>query len=452
MTLAVFELRRMARNPLIWAAVVVAVAVEGLRASSWWPDLTFVTLRAVTASTLVAGAVLVAANLAAGRDGRGGLPESLGALPGRASARTRAVLLAAPVAGALAAAAVIVPLVGYALLRGPAAGTFDGWEALNGLALAALAATLGAALARWTPWPFTPLLVIFGFAFMIIVNARGEYGGWALPWVATHDVTLGPRPSAAHLTYLVALALAAGAVAVLRHGPRPIPAVLAAVSLAVAVPVAAGADHLPKPAPVGCQDRDGLTFCPRPGYQPWVARWAAALRPITSVVPPGALARVPELRQDLNGTLPQVWRTGVSETGPAGVVAHGAAGLEPGPVCGQARTVVALWLTGRVAGLAESAPRNWGPPPDEIRPGEGWHVYPLTEDGRSAVVPGRLHGAVYGDADLVNARALLRDPAAAERVRAHWAVLTDPATTTVRAAPLLGIEAVTDSRACGEPA
>ncbi|WP_030457205.1 hypothetical protein [Herbidospora cretacea] len=109
MTLTLFELRRMARNPLIWAAVVVALAVEGVRAAPWWPDLTFVTLRAVTASTLVAGAVLVVANLAAGRDRRGGLPETLGALPGRAPARTRAVLLAAPLAGALAAAVVIVP-------------------------------------------------------------------------------------------------------------------------------------------------------------------------------------------------------------------------------------------------------------------------------------------------------------------------------------------------------
>ncbi|WP_062355419.1 hypothetical protein [Herbidospora yilanensis] len=448
MTLTVFELRRMLRNPLIWAAAVLAIALEGVRAAQWWPDLTVVTLRAVTASTLVAGAVLVAANLAAGRDRR--FPETLAALPGRAPSRTRAVLLAAPVVGALAAAVVIVPLVLYGHLRGPAAGSLDVWEALNGVALAALAATVGAALARWTPWPFTPLLVIFAFLALIFVNGLGEYGGWALPWIPLHDPTLGPRPSALHLLYLLLLAVAIGAVALLRHGLRLVPAAVAAVATAIAVPAIAQADYLPKPPPVACRQLDGLSFCPRAGYEPWVGRWAAALRPITSAVPPEALADMPALRQDTFGGLPQVWLTGVTEMSVAGRVATGVAGLEGGPACGKAQTVVALWLTGLVSGLEESAPADWTRPPDPIEKGPGWHEYPLTDSGRSSVSPGRLPGVVYDGADLVNARALLADPGAAVKVRANWAVLTDPATTTEQAAPLLGIAPIGGAKACGE--
>ncbi|GAB1818530.1 hypothetical protein [Herbidospora sp. RD11066] len=447
MTLTVFELRRMLRNPLIWAAVVAAIALEGLQAAQWWPDLTYVTLHAVTASSLVAGAVLVVANLAAARDRR--FPETLEALPGRAPSRTRAVLFAAPLVGMLAAAAVIVPLVVYGLLRAPAAGYLDGWEALNGLALAAFAATLGAALARWIPWPFTPVLVIFAFLALIFVNGAGEYGGWALPWVPLHDVTLGPRPSAAHLPYLALVAVALGAVALLRHGLRLIPVGVAAVSLAVAVPVIAQADHLPKPPPVPCQKAEGLTYCPRTGYEPWVERWAAALRPITSAVPPEALARVPELSQDSHGALPQVWLTGVSERALAGEVAVSVAGLDSARACGRSQTVVALWLTGLVVPHDQSAPTVWDP--RAPAPSEGWSKIPMSDSGNARDVIGRLNGTVYDGADLANARALLRDSAAGDRIRAHWATLTDPATTTVEAGPLLGIDPVTSAHPCPEP-
>ncbi|WP_030457206.1 hypothetical protein [Herbidospora cretacea] len=291
--------------------------------------------------------------------------------------------------------------------------------------------------------------MIFAFASLLLANPRGEYGGWALPWVAAHDTALGPRPSAVHLLYLTLLAVAAGAVALLRHGWRVLPAAVAVLSLAVAVPVVARAGHLPKPAPVPCQERDGLRFCPGAGYGPWVGRWAAALRPITSVVPPQALTRVPALRQDVHGTLPQVWLAGVSDLAVAGVVAPAVVGLEPGPACGQARTVVALWLTGRVAALDEQAPDFGRPPPERVEPGSGWHRYPLTESGVTAIAPGRLNGVAYDGADLVNARALLRDPRAAEKVRAGWTSLTDPATTTVAAASLLGIEPVTGDGPCG---
>ncbi|MGH3240600.1 MAG: hypothetical protein ACRDNL_09470 [Spirillospora sp.] len=65
------------------------------------PNLAQITVSAAMATFPVGTALMVIANLAALRDRREGMPEALGALPGRADAWTRAVLLAAVCVGAV---------------------------------------------------------------------------------------------------------------------------------------------------------------------------------------------------------------------------------------------------------------------------------------------------------------------------------------------------------------
>ncbi|MEV0230591.1 hypothetical protein [Nonomuraea sp. NPDC050786] len=451
-SLVLFEARRLLRSPVLWGAAALALAMAVAGSSAWLPDMTMVTIGSVTASTIVGAAVLISANLAAGRDRRHGLPETLGALPGRAVTRTRAVVLAAPVVGALIAAVMIAAHLGYVWVTGPVAGRIDVYEALGGVALAALAAGLGAALARWTPWLVVPPLLICLLAFAVAVNPRGEYAGGFLPLVLEHSLGWGPRPSREHLAYLVALGVVLAAGALLRHGLRPVRAVVLLTALAVAVPAGMAATASARsgtklPAQV-CRAYEGVSYCVYPEYVAWIPVWGRALHPVLSAVPERARARIPVVRQRvaspgamLETDEPVTWT--VWSTDPTlhqallvGQVAGAVTGLT-GCGTGRAQAMVALWLVGRAGPLLDA------PPPQAWRPhGPDLPVsmkeVPMGADG-SLVVPGQLHGAQYGDAEVGYARRLLERPDAVERVRAHWDTLTAPGTTIKQALPLLGL-------------
>ncbi|MEV0974234.1 hypothetical protein [Microtetraspora glauca] len=462
-SLVLFEARRLLRSPILWGAVVLALAMAFAQRAPWLPDMTMVTIDTVTASTIVGAAVMIVTNLAAGRDRRHGLPETLAAVPGRAAARTRAVIVAAPVVAALAAAVMIFLHLLVVSLSDTAAGRPDIYEALGGVALAALAATAGAALGRWTPWLIMPPILIFTVAFTMLGNSRGEYGGWFLPVIPGHSVEWGPRPTGPHLAYLIAAAVLLAAVALLRHGPRPVRVVVALAALAVAVPTGAaataGAPVLPWTVPhftprlpeQVCEKRDGVTYCVFPDYLPWIPVWVEAVRPIVSAVPREAVERIPVVRQNTVATAgemrdPRTWV--VWSTDPAqhrtllvGEMAAAVTGLDDDDdVCdglGRARTVVALWLAAR-AGTVLDIPETWGFPGPDDSP-KGWTHVVLGDGGAGLSMPGRLYGTRYGAAEVGYARRLLARPDAVERVRANWDTLTDPRTTVEQALPSLGL-------------
>ncbi|WP_067169861.1 hypothetical protein [Microtetraspora niveoalba] len=78
-----FEIRRMARSPLPSGAAALCL---GLRLAATWelaPDMSVEPVGTSGAMLLLAAAMMLAAHLATSRDGRGGMPETLGALPGR---------------------------------------------------------------------------------------------------------------------------------------------------------------------------------------------------------------------------------------------------------------------------------------------------------------------------------------------------------------------------------
>ncbi|MGC5014267.1 hypothetical protein ACLQ2R_26180 [Streptosporangium sp. DT93] len=466
--LVLFEARRLLRHPIPWTAAASALAVVVAGNASWLPDLTTTAIDTVAGSALVAAAMLVVAHLAASRDRRHGLPERLAAMPVREAVRTRAVVLAAPAVGGLVAAAMIFPYLLTVSASGTAAGRLDLYEAFGGVALAMLAASAGAALGRWTPWPVAPPVAIFLVAFALVGDPRGEYGGWFLPVVSAHDVSWGDRPTGWHLVYLLAAAVLCAAVALLRHGARPARTVVALAALLVAVPAGASATaSAPAPGtasraaadPSGqvCERHDGVSYCAYPGYRPWIGVWARAVRPIVTAVPRRALERIPVIRQGQahdssldDPATPRTWTVWSTDPGRhgtllAGRVAAAVTGLDVtgseggcGDL-GRARTVVALWLAGRAGPLLEApGPDDWrGAPSEEVAP--AWQLrVRMGGNGHELRLPGQL-GVRYGAAEVGYARRLLELPDADRRVRAGWDVLVAPGTTIEQALPLLGL-------------
>ncbi|GII54816.1 hypothetical protein Pth03_32050 [Planotetraspora thailandica] len=464
LSLVRLETLRLLRNPILWVVAPASLTVGVARGAAWLPDMTTVTIDAVTISASAGAAVLIVAALAAGRDRRHGMPETLAALPGRAAVRTQAVVLSAPVVGALIASLIICVRLVVAESSGHAAGRIDPFEALGGVALAALAATTGAALGRWIPTLIAAPAVVCAVAFGMLANSRGEYGGWFLPVIPDHDPSWGTRLTREHLLYLTAAAVLLAALALLRHGLRPVRAIAALTALAVAVPAGAaataGAPALPwatphfvprMPAQV-CQAQEGVTYCVYPGYQPWIPVWAEAIRPVVAAVPERARNRIPPVRQ-ISGIYapddildqPRTWL--VWSTDPTrhralliGQMAAAVTGLGDGcDNLGRARTVVALWLAGRAEPLSDAPdPGTWNAPGGGDDLPRGW-IHIEVGGGTSFGVPGQLGGKRYGTAEVEYARRLLERPDAAARVKDHWDVLTSPETTIGQALPLLGL-------------
>ncbi|MET7339538.1 hypothetical protein [Nonomuraea sp. NPDC005650] len=461
--LFLFETRRLARHPLVWGATVLVLALQTYLSRDQQPDLTMDPINATGLATCLAAAVLVVASLAASRDGRHGMPESLAGLPGRAEHRTRALLLATPLIAGLAAAVAMGGYLAIRLLSGPAGGRLDVWEPLTAVAAAVLAATLGVAVGRWSPWLIAGPLVVAVLGFLIFTNPANGPARWLLPVMQVHQPDWPDRPSAVHLVYVLAVAAFFGGIALLRHRVRPAPTAVVAVALAVAVPSGAAAastrpptmfptnveltiDHVDSrvreryfgPHAYRCTVRQGLSYCAFPGYEPWIPLWEQAVQPVVAALP--ATLRAPQVRQmspnwsfaDDSGVIrPSMsWGHPDQRRMLAEDVSFLATGLYdsatrhfnrsrravPCDVRGQARTVVALWLVGQVS------------PPEARR-----RLY-VDRD------LGRLSGLDWGPAEIGYARQLLASPGAREKVRANWDTLVKPTTTIDQALPLLGLE------------
>jgi hypothetical protein len=438
----------MVRNPVPWVAVAAAVALLTWTTWDQTPNHAAATVDAAAASFLVAATLLVAANLAALRDQRPGVPEMLASLPGGAEVRTRAALLATSGVAVVLPVLVIAGHLAAQLARGPAAGRIDPAEVLAAAAAAALLAVLGVALARWVPTLIAAPMVLFGFGTVVLCG--GVIVPWHLPLAVPYAFQAYGRPTAPRLVFLVGGLVLLAAVALLRHGRRPVRIgigaaalcvqLVAGVAVAVAAPpmwsrVLPGDQRGWEPALV-CAEHNGVTYCHYPGFAAWTPLWGRAAEPIAAALPPGA--RMPVVvqqhREWLAGQRPgevlvdTSWGRGAAELASrarlASRIAAEVTGLAqaartaPGDDSGwrrcdgrgQARTVVALWLAG--------------------------HAVPLER------APGvHLERIEYGDGELGHAGALLERTDAEPLIWRHWDVLLDPATTVDHARQLLGLPA-----------
>ncbi|RBQ19245.1 hypothetical protein DP939_15015 [Spongiactinospora rosea] len=478
-----FEALHLLRSPALWVAAVAVLGLRAYQTWNWLPDMSVETVGTVSTALLISATVLILANLAGTRDRRRGLPETLSALPSRARQRTSAVTVATAAVGATVSGAVMgTHLLARSILAEPAAGRFDGYEVIGGMAATALFAVVGVAIGRWVPSLVAGPLALAVLGCLCIFGITLWQGGWLVPVVMFHSPERGPRPSEAHAVYLMAMVVVISVLAALRHGVRAVPVVAGTVGLAVAVGAGAWVirDAPPSPwltsprtypPPPGydyaaqvCRTGDAVTVCAFPDYQAWIPEWSKVVEPIATAVPPQARDAIPLIRQETlsrpysgDDTRPtvNVWMTlprrGAAEIQRAylaGLTAATVTGLRNGRpgkrwtaegssgcgARGQARTLVALWLAGRS-----------GP----LLPAGGVRVWL----GEGSVVAASQLGAVrYGAAELSYARRLLARPDARQRIWAAWDRLTDPKTSLAEALPALGLRAEFPiARAEGQP-
>ena len=506
--LARIEGRRLLARPTVLAGAGLSLLTMVTLTRTTAPVLNRDDTTASAALLVLAAATLLATNAAALRSRRRATDELLASMPTPPRVRTLASLCS--VAGVVALAGL---LGGAFLLWRLAADPVtapDPFELLTGPALVALGGCLGVALARWAPSVTVAPVVVVGLAaleFSVNLLIGGsEYGGrvkWLAPFVGQHGVAreLLIRPTGWHLAYLVALVAVLGCVALLRH-PATRPTIATAGSAVLVLLLAGGAQlrpldpaqdpnalaaELTAAAAQDCEQRDDVTYCALPGYEPWVDRWAATVEPVLARLPERARPRPLTVRQDFLGTRlesladhggpgtaaepthsevrPGLWRgrnagEGAYQFGLALGVAALAVGLSPdgalspadalpGQVgeglqactpAGQARSVVALWLAGQTSERSAEYLRN------EVER-QGGTTAPATGTpapeiyfARPAAHPiGALN---FGGWEAAVAVQLLRQAPdhIAGLVDRHWDTLSDPATTTDEALALLGAD------------
>jgi hypothetical protein len=311
------EAARLCRSPLVLAGLVIAATLI------WWNSRTMVPqwwvwdVQIGSCLLAVAGAVLVAAQLAASRARRDGLAHLYDSYPTPASARTIAYLL-----GAAGPLALTVILAGAAViwldLSGPV-GAPRLTVLAQGLVLVALGAAIGVALGSYLPHPIAGILavLVLGAAEADLILPFGGPvqlpGGtaWLFPW--TQPVVLhwlpGPTsviPPATHLAWLAALT----ALAVILALWRPVLRIwrtwltaLAALSAAGCLAVAGWSGWVQtRPVPASTQDsllgqithpaqaeqcisQQHVRYCAYPGFRPDVARWATVVNGVLGLLP-----------------------------------------------------------------------------------------------------------------------------------------------------------------------
>ncbi|MEU5867012.1 hypothetical protein ABZ815_37955 [Nonomuraea sp. NPDC047529] len=474
-SLFLFEVIRLLRSPVPWGAAALCLGLRFVATWQWLPDLSVDPASTSGAMLLLAAAMLLAANLATSRDMRGGMPETLGALSGHAAERTKAAISAAVTVGAGVALLVMVVYLPVRLAMGPVAGVFDPYEALGGVLAVPFAAALGAMLGRWAPWlvavPVTAFLI---GAFTWLNSQQSGYGGWFLPVVLFHGPDWPQRPSALHAVYLLASVALFAALALLRHGARPVRLVAALAAVAVVVPTGAAATAAAPGEEINhrfetmqgdpaafldgmdaqvreryfaqdarqCEKHGAITYCAFHDYVAWIPSWVSAVNPVAQALPPAERDRLPAVRQFTDSWLSAdsdegesistylMWgRAGAEDTYRAVLasqVIRSVLGLRPPrtgcDLRGQSRALVGLWLLGQAVAPA--------PPEDrEIQLGSSFF----------SSVQSPLGMVRYGAAELGYARKLLATPDARQRIWTHWDTLLRPGTTVEQALPLLGL-------------
>ncbi|MFL1379029.1 hypothetical protein [Nocardiopsis protaetiae] len=208
--------------------------------------------------------------------------------------------------------------------------------------------------------------------------------------------------------------------------------------------------------PWPCQEVEGVTYCPLPGYDSWIPSWHDTLDPVLDELPEAARAGAPVVWQDAN------WYTREFDAARPAVIVHdyldpdtypwhsylysafarktlGMSAGEPGPYgqddcrsTGQARTAVVAWVVDRVVAAYE-------PEDDYLR----------TDTLASA-----LTDMAPSPADLELGRRVVSEPP--ERVRAlleeHWDRISSGEMGTLELAALLEVPVTAEQDRVATPA
>jgi hypothetical protein len=403
LALAAVESGRLLRHPAVLAATALSVWLLWRWGRGTVPVLHYADIATQFPLAPLAGAALLAANLAVLRPHRDGAVDLYGATRLSLARRTLAHLLSVLPLAALGGVLVAADLAWLAAVP-DRVGTPNLAEAATGPALILLGGCLGVALGRlWRSVAVAPLvLVALAVGSLTMADLHlGGHDGRPWVWLGTllRPLPLDPppadllgRPAGWHLLYLLGAAAVLGALAVWRgqaqaRAPRRAQAVTGAVlvaALAVTSGAAVAQTRPTSPAlkarrlaaatdPAAhqvCQRRGPAVYCVFPGFEPQIGRWEPTVRAVVAGVPPAAAARA------LPVTVAQRigWARLFEEDGVTGDQFH--AGRDDRPVApigtawgregralatSQAR--LASNVAARVLGLAEVAPPETGEQP-----------------------------------------------------------------------------------------
>ena len=254
--LARVEASLLVRSPLVLAGVLaggaVVWAISGTAEPLWWNAA----WRIGFGQLILAMAVLVAAQLAAGRSRRDGLADLYASFP--ATAGTRTVAHLAGLAGAAPASLLLTGAAAAVVQVRGAIGAPSITVLAGGLLLVIAAGAAGIAIGTRFPHPLAGVLGALVLLLSSGTSHLGSGGGiWLLPWEWTQDELgslpgplAGYPPAGAHVLELAGLAVLAGIVAltVTAGRARARAGLATAGILAVAVTCLAGALQL-RPIP-----------------------------------------------------------------------------------------------------------------------------------------------------------------------------------------------------------
>jgi hypothetical protein len=304
-SLARVEAGLLTRSVLVLAGLVAAGAmvyhfVLASARPTWWAA----TWQIGYGQQILALAVLVAGQLAAGRAGRDGLSELYRSFP--ATPRTRALAQLLGLAGALPASLV---LIGGAAIGLELSGVL-GRPGLAALAAGVLLVIAGGAIGIAVGTRFAhPLAgVLAAVALLVPFSQSNRFTDpfiWLFPWVAPDQLgwlpgpLAGYPPAAAHAVMLAAVAGLAGLVALaLATGRRRLRLGLAAAAAAaVAVAGVAGAVQL-RPIPAA-----GLTRLAAEVADPASVQRCTTAGPVRYCLYPAFRAELPALQASVRGVL-----------------------------------------------------------------------------------------------------------------------------------------------------
>jgi hypothetical protein len=451
--LARAEAGRLLHSPLLWGAMVLST---GLGVAWTWtrmPSWEKFHENAGMASMVLAAALVVACQLAAGRDGRAGAEESARTLPAGPARRSLGLLAVIPVA-ALAGAVVYAAELLLLLPTWPV-GRFVPWAAMVAAVLPAIGAAVGVVIGRFISAAAAgPLAVVALFVLLALPMIFGSVGlpVWPVSLV-TWDFGF-PYPHGWHLLYLLGLLATATAAVSWPAAPKVSAAVGVVAVLFAGFSVQREAAITPDvifvdeamqritPERLDCQVHAEVRYCALPGYGSWNRYWREAVEPVAELLPP--TARKPSVRQiarmdDLKPMTPgypelvvgEVWGRigGWAEDSRQAMTRDyvmASVGLlrREAPwhlrycdASGQHRTVAALWLAAQAA------------------PGEGL----------------ALPRVRYGPAEIQAAESLLARPKdeVAAYLAGHWPEILDPSATGLAG---LGVTIVPPPVPTGPPA
>lgn len=324
LALTAVESGRLLRHPAVLAATAVSVWLLWRSGNGTAPVLHYADIATQIPLAPLAGATLLATNLAVLRSHRDGAVDLYGATRLSLARRTLAHLLSMLPLVALGGILVVADLAWLAGMPG-SVGTAHLAEAATGPALIALGGCLGVLLGLLVRSVALAPLVLVALAFGSLTLAELYKGGQdQRPWTWLGTLLPAPpfdpppadlmgRPATWHLVYLLGIAVTVAALAVWRSqvqaSARRRAQVAAAMVLVAAIAAMTGAAVVQtRPtssalaaqrlavvtnpsAELVCQRRDPAVYCVFPGFEPQIALWEPTVRAMVAAVPPAAAAR-----------------------------------------------------------------------------------------------------------------------------------------------------------------